>query len=583
MTWQRSADERLFAAITGAAAAGGLLWAGGVLASLVTGRGVPHADAVAGLRTLAHPSDPARGWRTGMPGPVAYWTLTALLLAAAGTAAVMIRAWWRRPGPRRSRDLGATAGLATRSEVRATASAKAVLRRASTLRPSLHEPRPEQVGYRLGTARGVPVWTSVEDSLVILGPPRSGKGLHLVIPMLLDAPGPVLTTSTRPDNIAAALAAREAASPVAVFDPQGLAPHLENTTRWSPVRGCQDPQTAMIRARALAAGSSDQVDNRGFWQAQTEAALRAFLHAAALDRRGAADLYRWSLDPLAAAEAVTILNASHRAVPGWADALEAIITGDPRTRDNSWAGVRTALAALADPRVLTAVTPTGTHAFDPDQFLDSTGRLYLLGSASGVGASANLIAALVEDVVSAARRKAAAAPNTRLDPPLALILDEAANYTLPSLPSLISDGGGTGITTVAVLQSLAQARARWGEHDGAAIWDAASVKIILGGGSNARDLHDLSALLGDRDDEIETTSRDPRGQRSTATSLRRIPILDSGQLRTLPFGTGIVLLRTAPPIVLDLKAWTARSSRPVLRAAGGETPRPTHPIPRPCA
>jgi type IV secretion system protein VirD4 len=562
MPRHRSSDDLLFAAIIVAAAAGGLLWAGGVLASLVTGRGLPHADAIAGLRTLAHPTDPARGWRTAMPGPVAYWTLTALVLAAAGTGAVLITAWWRRPGPRRSRDLAATAGLAIRSEVRAAGSAKAVLRRAATLRPALHKPRPEQVGYRLGTARGVPVWTSVEDSLVILGPPRSGKGLHLVIPMLLDAPGPVLTTSTRPDNIAATLTRPDNATPVAVFDPQGLAPHIRTPMRWSPVRGCGDPQTAMIRARALASGSSESLENRGFWQAQTEAALRAFLHAAALDGRGAGDLYRWSLDPVAAAEAVTILNSSPRAAPGWAGALEAIITGDPRTRDNSWAGVRTALAALADPRVLAAVTPTGAHAFDPDQFLGSTGRLYLLGTASGVGASANLIAALVEDVVSAARRKAAASPNGRLDPPLALILDEAANYVLPSLPSLISDGGGTGITTIAVLQSLAQARARWGEHDGAAIWDAASAKIILGGGSNARDLHDLSALIGERDQENQSRGRGPDGKTSTSTSLRRLPILDTGQLRTLPFGIGILLLRTAPPILLELTPWTARPALP---------------------
>ncbi len=32
------------------------------------------------------------------------------------------------------------------------------------------------------------------DSMIILGPPRSGKGLHLAIPMILDAPGPVIYT-----------------------------------------------------------------------------------------------------------------------------------------------------------------------------------------------------------------------------------------------------------------------------------------------------------------------------------------------------------------------------------------------------
>ena len=30
------------------------------------------------------------------------------------------------------------------------------------------------------------------------------------------------------------------------------------------------------------------------------------------------------------------------------------------------------------------------------------------------------------------------------------------------------------------------------------------------------------------------------------------------QIRMLPFGTGLVLLRSAPPIVTDLRRWTAR-------------------------
>jgi type IV secretory pathway TraG/TraD family ATPase VirD4 len=154
-----------------------------------------------------------------------------------------------------------------------------------------------------------------------------------------------------------------------------------------------------------------------------------------------------------------------------------------------------------------------------------------------------------------------------MDPPLALVLDEVANYPLPSLPALMSEGGGSGITTVAVLQSLAQARARWGEHEGNAIWDSAIVKVILGGGSNARDLADLTALIGERDEQTETESRDHNGRRSTSRSVRRVPIMDTGRLRTLPFGTGVLLLRAARPIVLDLAPWTARRDAATLSAA----------------
>ena len=82
-------------------------------------------------------------------------------------------------------------------DIARTASPKTLLRRAGTLRPSLNEPRPNEVGYLLGTARGRQVWATVEDSILLIGPPRSGKGLHLVINAIVDAPGPVITTSTR--------------------------------------------------------------------------------------------------------------------------------------------------------------------------------------------------------------------------------------------------------------------------------------------------------------------------------------------------------------------------------------------------
>ncbi len=52
---------------------------------------------------------------------------------------------------------------------------------------------------------------------------------------------------------------------------------------------------------------------------------------------------------MAAEEAITTLLRSSQAAGGWADALDAAIHMDPRTRDSVWAGVRAATAALADP------------------------------------------------------------------------------------------------------------------------------------------------------------------------------------------------------------------------------------------
>jgi type IV secretory pathway TraG/TraD family ATPase VirD4 len=108
-----------------------------------------------------------------------------------------------------------------------------LLARSATLRPSLTKPAPVDVGYKLGTAHRQSVWSSVEDSTLMLGPPRSGKGLHLVINSILDAPGAVITTSTRPDNLSLTMRARERVGAVAAFDPQHLAEGLPRGLRCS--------------------------------------------------------------------------------------------------------------------------------------------------------------------------------------------------------------------------------------------------------------------------------------------------------------------------------------------------------------
>ena len=117
------------------------------------------------------------------------------------------------------------------------------------------------------------------------------------------------------------------------------------------------------------------------------------------------------------------------------------------------------------------------------------------------------------------------------------------------------------------LQSLSQARDKWGDHAAGAIWDASIVKVILGGTSSARDLQDLSALIGERDERTETTSVGDYGSRTLQRSTRRVPVMPPETIRTLPFGTALVLLRSAPPLITDLRPWTARKQAAQLRDA----------------
>ncbi|WP_238614631.1 type IV secretory system conjugative DNA transfer family protein [Brevibacterium casei] len=558
-------------ALIGAFGTALILRAAGSVAAFLTGTPQPAAGPASGLGVLFNPTDPATALDAEGLNTVAYWITTALLLAGLAAAGMWVWMRLRRHSRKVETDPRRLAGTATAHEVTQTASDKALLRRAATLRPSLDRPTPSDVGYLLGRSRGRQVWASVEDSILLIGPPRSGKGLHVVINAILDAPGAVVTTSTRPDNLTATLRARQRdGRPVAVFDPQHLAEGIPAGMRWSPIRGCHDPLTAMIRATGLASAtglSAGGVESGGFWEGKTRTALQSLLHAAALDHRPPAELFRWTLDPTAAAEAVAILTNTPQAATGWADSLGAMIDSDPKTRDSIWQGVALALGALADPRVLDAVSPGPGEDFDPETFIQQCGTLYLLATGAGAGASAALVAAFVEDLIETARRIAARSPGARLDPPLLLALDEIGNLApLPSLPTLMAEGGGTGITTLPVLQSLAQAREKWSDNAAGAIWDASIVKIILGGASNSRDLQDLSTLIGERDEYTDSVTLGDHGTRSNQRSIRRVAILPPDRIRTLPFGTGVTLLRSAPPIVTDLRPWPSRPDGDQLKS-----------------
>ncbi len=176
------------AALAGFAVLAGLLRAAGSAAAFLTGLPQPAGGPSTGLGVLLTPAAP--GEAIGAPGlsPVVYWLVLAIALAILG-----VIAWWAwrviaRGKETRAQDPRLLQGIATARDVAKAAGTKALTKRAGTFRPSLEDPAPEDVGYLLGRSKGQEVWATVEDSILLIGPPRSGKGLHVVINAILDAP-----------------------------------------------------------------------------------------------------------------------------------------------------------------------------------------------------------------------------------------------------------------------------------------------------------------------------------------------------------------------------------------------------------
>jgi type IV secretion system protein VirD4 len=227
-------DELTNAAMIGLVALFGIalvLRGAGTITAWLTGTSQPHGGPASGVGVLAHPGDPGTALDAEYLNVVVYWIVAGLMLALLVTLVGFVWVRVRRYTHRVETDPRRMAGIATRQDVATAASQKALLRRAANLRPGLANPKPQDVGYRLGASKGVGVWASVEDSIMVIGPPRSGKGLHLVIPAILDAPGAVIATSTRPDNLTATMRARKRVGPVSIRNtspkdcPPGCAGH----------------------------------------------------------------------------------------------------------------------------------------------------------------------------------------------------------------------------------------------------------------------------------------------------------------------------------------------------------------------
>lgn len=506
----------------------------------------------------------AAGWGRGLlVGVLA-------LLAAAAIAGYLAWRSWRESDAYQIRQLRDRDGLARGREIRITFGEKARLKAAATVRPLLQAPRAEDVGIYIGLGRGRRVFLSIEDSVVVEGSPRSGKGFRLLIGVIIDWPGPMITTSTRNDNLSATMKRRAKLGTVTVFDPQGLS-GIANSMKINPIRGCDDPFVATQRASAIMGGTSlGSSTSNAEWAQEAEVLLARLLMACALGGKDVNTLRDWGASPALARPAIAILK--NQGPAGWADKLTATLDGDPKLLDSKWMGVAAALAPLQLPSVAASMCPDGdADEFNPLEFLSGQNTLYLIGTRSGAGAAGGFLGAILDDIVEQARRKALTSKGGRLDPPLGLVLDELANlFAWKALPTILSDGGGIGIWTLVVLQGFSQARTAWSADEADTIWTSAIAKLLLGGASDASHLGDLERMLGTRKTKTKSHSLSTQGN-STQIGLEGVPVMSVDELRRLPTGYGLLAYKNKRGVLLEMPGWIDRADGKEIAAGKKET------------
>ena len=532
----------------GAAFAAALTWLIACVAAMVfTGRW-PHLQLVDALQALArmprHFGSPRDAWpvraREQLPGVVAMYASAAVVLGG------LVALAWRFGLARalRGPDTPRGSRWATTRQLR-----RLVVRRPAPRRVTLG-----RRGRRLVSCEPL-------HSTLVIGPTQTGKTTGLAVPAILEWDGPVLATSVKTDLLRDTIDARSDRGNVKLFDPAGST-GLESAS-WTPLSGCHTWAGARRTAAWLAEGAS--ASKRGladgdFWYAAAAKLLAPLLFAAARSKRTMADVVTW-VDTQEEFHIRRALAATHDRDA--INAFEASTGRDERQRSSIYTTAETVLEAYADPDVLARSRTAGIRA---DELLDG-GRhtLYLSATVREQRRLRPVFVALIESIVEEAYRRSAATGRP-LDPPLLVVLDEAANIApLPDIDVIAATGASHGVQLVTVLQDLAQAHDRWGRDRADTIVNNHRARVIAAGTADERTLQYVNRMLGDTEVRQESSTIGEPGRRSTTVSSGFRPLAPANIVREAAPGSALLLYGSLPPAWIKFRPWF--SDRSLARTA----------------
>ncbi len=422
-------------------------------------------------------------------------------------------------------------------------------------------------GAYLGTVgAGHWVLADPESAVMVLGPPRSGKTSAVMVPAVMSASGPVISTSTKPEVMRASVGVRSEVGQAWLFDPAGSEKSLPAGVRrlsWSPVAAAASWDEAMVMARAMCAAGRAGAGTRdeSHWSERASALLAPLIYAANLTAQPIGEVLRWVLRQDLSAAREALLDAESEIA---ADVLAGIEATDARERSSIFSATAGVLAAYnADAVRESAARPN----FDPARFAASTDTIYITAPQQRQGLCAPLIVGLLEQVRHAVYERAAA---EEASPQMLWALDEVANIApIHDLPALISQAGGQGLQVMVGLQDLSQARGRWGAEIAEGFLTLFQTKLVLSGVGDSRTLDAISLALGEYDRRVvsqtlgrsetdEWWNRSPdQYSESVSYQTQRQRVLPPGDIAKLPPGQGL-LLRGAQWNLLGLTRWFER-------------------------
>ncbi len=403
-------------------------------------------------------------------------------------------------------------------------------------------------------------------SLMVVGPTQSGKTTRLAVPAVLEWRGPVLVASVKSDIAVHTITERSQQGNVYVYDPtlsSGLSSSkwAGSVCGWSPLAYCRDWQGARKMARMLADTSRSAttgMNDADFWYSTAVKLIAPLLFAAASTDRTMADVIRW-LDRQEVGEVADILDSL--AIKEACHAAEATWKKEERQRSSVYTTAETILEIFYDPDVAQSEIAGHYRGIpDPRTFISSRDTLYLCAPAHDQRRCRTLMAAVATHIIRAAYEAALVAGHP-LDPPLLVVIDEAANVApLADLDELASTAASHGVQLITVWQDLAQLNARYTTR-AASVINNHRAKLFCSGISDVATLEHAGQLAGEADVLSTSNTYDRHGYsgRTHSSTYRRL--LPSDALRRMPPGQAVLIYGSLPPVKIRLRE-SGRGKRP---------------------
>jgi type IV secretion system protein VirD4 len=428
-------------------------------------------------------------------------------------------------------------------------------------------PQPGRV--TLGRHRGHLIAAEERASVLIVGPSTiSMKTSGLAIPGLLEWEGPAMVTSVKSDLLLATLKRRERLGKAMVFDPSGVT-GIESV-KATPLSGCGSWRGAMRVAHRLS--SSARISGAGgledaeFWHAAAEKLLAPLLFAAGTSGGQMADVICWLNEGFDADQEVRELLAEAPEPRDALSAWQANWNRDERQRSSIYTTAETILAAFADPRVL----ETSARAeYTPEALLDGgANTVYLCAPAHEQERLRSLFAAMVSELVAEVYERSTRTGKP-IDPPLLVLLDEAANTApVPDLDVLASSGAGQGLQLLSVFQDLAQVRAKYGRH-AQTIFNNHRAKVFCPGIADPDTIRFISQIVGDGEFRHSSETAGAKGHSSSTEQSTYRELVPANVLRGAEPGSGLLISGNRPPARIALRPWFADDEMRALVKHGG--------------